>query len=79
MKINLDQVEIQSALIEYINNQGIDLTQKKVQVTLVAGRGPNGHSAQIDINPLEVTSGEGGEEVVDADDQQAIAFDFKVD
>ena len=49
MRINLNEEEIQTALTEYISNQGIDLSQKRVSVELTAGRGVNGHKADIEI------------------------------
>jgi len=76
VKINLDEQEIQNALVEYINLQGIDLSNKAVEVTLTAGRGVNGHSAQIDIMPLEKKEGEEGETKPSDEEQQAIKFDF---
>ena len=74
MKINLDESEIQKALVEYINNQGIDLSQKTVSVTLTAGRGVNGHSAQIEIESAVLESSDSAEE---SEAQQAIAFNFE--
>lgn len=77
MKINLVESEIQTALVEYINNQGFDLSNKQVKVTLVAGRGANGHSAQIEALPFEdsdVVDDEDGDPSIKS--QQAIPFDF---
>jgi len=53
MKINLQEAEIYKALVEFISNQGIDITNKTVEVSLTAGRGANGHSAQIEITQSE--------------------------
>jgi hypothetical protein len=50
MQITLNQDEIEKAIITYVGNQGISITGKNVDVTLVAGRGPNGMSATIDIS-----------------------------
>ena len=50
MKIDLNQSEIETALVAYIADQGIDLTGKNIEVSLVAGRGVNGHSASIEIS-----------------------------
>lgn len=49
MKIDLNQPEIEDALVSFITTQGIDLSQKKVEVSLTAGRGPNGFTASVDI------------------------------
>jgi hypothetical protein len=80
MEINLNENEIQQALVQYINNKGIDLSQSKTNVTLIAGRGANGHSAVVSITePAKQT----GEAVVEGpspdpnEEQQAISFDFK--
>jgi len=50
MQITLNQKEIEKAIISFVGNQGIAITGKHVNVTLVAGRGPNGMSASIDIS-----------------------------
>ena len=47
MKIELNEIEIIEAIIEYVSDKGINTTDKQVDVTLVAGRGSNGHSANI--------------------------------
>ncbi len=51
MKIHLDIKEIETALVAYVANQGINITHKEIEVDVVAGRGANGHSATIDITP----------------------------
>ena len=51
MQINLVQSEIQEALTEFISNQGFDVSGKDVFVTMIAGRGKKGHSANIEILP----------------------------
>lgn len=50
MQITLNQDEIEKAIITFVGNQGISITGKHVDVTLIAGRGPNGMSATIDIS-----------------------------
>lgn len=49
MKIQLNDNEIKTALIEYVSSQGIDISGKAVEVDMVAGRKDNGFSATIDI------------------------------
>jgi hypothetical protein len=49
MKIELNHEEITQAAVEFISNQGIDLTNAEVDVKFIAGRGDNGHSAVVDI------------------------------
>ena len=79
MRINLNQNEIYQALREYVETQGIPLSGKSVEVTLIAGRGANGHKAAVAISKLQ---DDDAPEVVeatpasDAEEEQAIPFDF---
>ena len=50
MQITLNQEEIEKAIITFVGNQGISITGKHVDVTLIAGRAPNGMSASINIS-----------------------------
>jgi len=50
MQITLNQDEIEKALKNYVASQGISITGKHVDVTLIAGRAPNGMSASINIS-----------------------------
>lgn len=52
MNISLNNTEIEEALVYYIKSQGVDLSDKTINVTLIAGRGANGHSANIAIEPV---------------------------
>lgn len=59
MKIEINQDEIKRAIIDFVDKQGITITGKNVDVTLVAGRSPAGMSATIDISndlPSETAS-----------------------
>ena len=49
MNITLNNAEIETALVEHIATKGLSVTGKSIQVHLTAGRGPNGHSASIEI------------------------------
>ena len=49
MRITLNQAEIEQALRQYAASQGIDTQGKQVEVSLTAGRGPNGFSAELNI------------------------------
>jgi len=49
MKLTFDSHEIEQALISYVSSQGISLSNKEVSVRMVAGRGQNGYSAELDI------------------------------
>jgi len=82
VKIILTEVDIKAALTESISQQGFNLTGKRVEVSMTAGRGTNGHTAQLEILPEETA--EESEEIVPLsadentgteEDQQAIAFD----
>lgn len=56
MQITLNQDEIERAIITFVGNQGISITGKNVDVTLIAGRAPNGMSATINISNDDVPS-----------------------
>jgi hypothetical protein len=49
MQIDLNQDEIEAAIVSYITSQGIDLTNKGTAVTMVAGRGERGFTATVEI------------------------------
>lgn len=53
MNINLNNSEIVQAITDYIATLGLNLKNKDVEVRLIAGRGSNGHSAQIDVKQSE--------------------------
>jgi hypothetical protein len=55
MQITLNESEIKKAIIAFVGNQGISITGRTT-VKLVAGRGPDGMSATIDISNEEETS-----------------------
>lgn len=52
MDLTLNDSEIKEALCNYVNNQGFSTVGKSVEITLIAGRGPNGHKAEIAINTV---------------------------
>jgi len=47
--VTMSEEEIIEAIKNYMNDQDIITTDKCIEVNLVAGRGPNGHSAVISI------------------------------
>lgn len=53
MQITLNESEIVQAIKDYIGNQGIGVTDKHLEVSMVAGRGANGYSANIEIMAKE--------------------------
>jgi hypothetical protein len=56
MQITLDSSEIKQAIISYVKDQGIDLTNTTVVVGMTAGRGSNGTTATVDIIPKGKTT-----------------------
>lgn len=56
MQITINQDEIVEAIENYIGNQGIGMAGKRLDVSMVAGRGGNGFSANIEILPEEYLS-----------------------
>ena len=55
MLIQLRQSEIEAALREYIVNQGINLTNRQVDISFTSGRKDNGISADLDIVETQQT------------------------
>lgn len=54
MQIQLKQVEIITALKQYITSQGIDLTGKSVTIAFTAGRKESGISADLNIEEVDI-------------------------
>lgn len=52
MNLTLNDAEIKKALTNFIATEGINIDHKKVTVTLIAGRGEKGHSAEIAISEM---------------------------
>jgi len=52
MRVTLHNDEINQALKAYISSAGISLSGKDVEINIIAGRGTNGTSAEMDINPM---------------------------
>lgn len=53
MLIQLRQSEIETALRDYIVNQGINLTGRTVEISFTSGRKDNGISADLDITEIQ--------------------------
>lgn len=49
MRITLNENEIKEALVRYVAGQGVDVSGRNVEVSMTAGRGANGYTADIDI------------------------------
>lgn len=54
MQIQLKQVEIVTALKQYITQQGIDLSAKHVVINFTAGRKESGITADLSIEDTEI-------------------------
>lgn len=54
MQINLKQNEIVDALKQYVNQQGINLAGKQVEVSFTAGRKEGGLCAEINIEDHDI-------------------------
>ena len=52
MQISLNQTEIETAVVNYIAEQGITIAYKDITVTFSAGRGENRLTADINIKPM---------------------------
>lgn len=50
MRITVNQDNIEEALVEWISGQGLDIEGKTIEISMTAGRGKNGYSAEISIN-----------------------------
>ena len=50
MRIQLNQSELEKAVVAYISSQGVDISNKSVDVDFTAGRGQNGITVDVDIN-----------------------------
>jgi hypothetical protein len=75
MKINLDELELKTAVREFIANQGISIQDKDISIELIAGRGTNGHRAEVEIVPAG-SEANTAEEAEVSDDEPAVPFDF---
>ena len=49
MKIDLNQDEIEAAIVAYVTDQGINLAGKGTDVTMTAGRGERGFTATVEL------------------------------
>lgn len=71
MRIELDEKEIEVAICQYINGLGFSLPEDGLEITMKAGRGPNGgHTATIGIGEMpESAMSYGSEDPVQAVDK----------
>lgn len=84
MNITINANEINEAITSYVSELGIDTTGKNIEVHMVAGRGSNGFSANIEITKantqpevnvptprsVEPVEEEVAEEVIEATDKE---------
>lgn len=52
MLVTLKQKEIEAALTLYVQSQGINLTNKRLEIQFTAGRKEAGISAEVDISDI---------------------------
>lgn len=57
----MNQTEIERALVNEAARMGIDLSNKKTAVDLIAGRGPEGFKAEIEILDIDESTEEPAE------------------
>jgi hypothetical protein len=62
----MNQAEIERALVNEARRMGIDLSNKETRVDLIAGRGPEGFKAEIEIVDVVGTP----EEAAAADEEE---------
>jgi len=55
MNIQLDQKEIEAAIRSYIEEKGLDISDKTIDIKMTAGRKHNGYSAAVTIEPKSAT------------------------
>jgi len=88
MKITLSETDLKDAIQQYISQMGVDLSNKRVEISMTAGRGTNGHTANLEILPLDLVDNPDDQDSDAAPDtaedgdnaeeeQQAIPFDWK--
>jgi len=51
MKIHLDEKELKTIIQDYLTNQMPELSRREFDIQLIAGRGDNGHRAEVEIFP----------------------------
>lgn len=57
MQIQLNQVELETAVVDFIQKQGISLVDKSVTVTFTQGRKDgNGTTADVEIEPRNINT-----------------------
>ena len=57
MQIQLNQIELETAVVDFIQKQGISLADKSVTVTFTQGRKDgNGTTADVEIEPCIVST-----------------------
>ena len=52
MKIILEQNDLDQAIYQYVESMGVSLEGKEVNMTFTAGRGANGNTVTVDIDPI---------------------------
>ena len=55
--LNLNQAAIEAALVDYVATMGISTEGKEIEVSLTAGRGANGFSADVSLISTNTKNG----------------------
>jgi len=84
LTMTMDQEEIENALTESLQAQmpGLDLSERQIVIILKAGRQGNGHTAKLEISPVEspvVTAENDAVSPAAAEEEQAVGSIFDED
>jgi len=83
MKIHLEEHELKEIIQDHLISHMPDLNNRTFEIQLIAGRGDNGHRAEIEIvtvhNPPNVTSEAEAEPETVAGEDPAVPFKFGED
>lgn len=75
MKIRIENTEIEEAICDYIQKQGISLKNAEVTIMMTSGRRDRGHYADITIEPKKANKPESAESA-ETDEDNSIFANF---
>lgn len=76
MELNLNQAEIEKGIRLFIHEEGIDLSDKEVEIKITSGKNPPGYRAAVSLKP----AAQGDlplEEAPAEKEEQGIPFTYK--
>lgn len=78
MKIHLDENELKTIIQEHLVQQMPDLSNRTFDIQLIAGRGENGHRAEVEIvlTPPASAAKKVADGQSDSEEEPAIPFNF---